>query len=1210
LKKSHFIYIKLTLALASTLLFIVYYFQVFSTKYTNQINDFQKEFSQLEIERDVFLENNTSSLNDTTNKSIWLKTIKKKNQNLHVYKSDSLVYWSTNQMPILRFSDIHFPSEGIIHLQNGWYYGKIERSGDYILCASFLVKKDYSYENNELKNEFTDKLQLPFTTYITFEQENGYPIYSKEKKYLFSIHPNEYQTADANESIWLMLSLMLSIILWLYFITDFNKVVFKKNDWILPLTLLFIRIISTKYVWFGFMHVTDAFNPSLYGTNEWFPNFFEYLLNVVVLAYLSFYLAFKLKNLVHTKLNKPLGILLLLLLFGYWFFISQLNQSLVENSSITLAIDKLFSLNVYSVMAIASVGLLFFSFYQLSAAYIVWQHNIQLSYRIRLGIVLLSGLSFAFIMQFNFSHPIINDLLPLILLIILVSFKQFKKEISNPFFFGLSILFLFSVVEAIDLVNYNSAKEKSDRVLYANQLATEKDVLTEVEYASLIPEIKADNFLNKLINSPRNMGLSDFEDALERRLFNGYWERYEMSFNLFDENQVSIVSPNVGKVNPYQELTQIIENQGSKSEIDSTIFFVKDFTGHYSYIIQLPLYTEDSTKMELVCTLKSKKIPEEIGFPRLLISNKAKVIEPLKNYSIAKYFHSHLVTKYGVFNYPTSYVALNNWSEVETGFYDMDGYNHYLLKKSDDDVFVLSAKNYTYIEFITSFSYLFTYYGFLLIPLLIQRRKVTNIPKGFSLAFKIQLVLISLVFLSLLAFGWGSGLFVNKQYNDYKDGLIREKLNSIEIQLKEKLGKNKTLTIEEEGNYIELQLQKFAKVFVTDINLYDRNGFLLAASRPKVFNVGLLSEQMNATAFYELEIKDKSEFIHQESIGDLMYSSAYSPFYNNQGKLLGYLNLQHFGQQKEFENKIQQFLVAIINVFILLLAISIIIAIVVSNWVTTPLRIIQESFSKLKFGKHNQPIQYTKQDEIGALVKNYNEKLEELEYTAQQLAQSERESAWREMAKQVAHEIKNPLTPMKLSVQHLLRIYDPNDPDSGKKLEKVSYSIIEQIDALAKIANEFSSFAKLPRPNEEQIDLLPIIKGVIEVFKDENRFQLALHSVLDEVIVMADKDLMMRIFNNLIKNAIQAITDKANGVIVVNVKQHNSVFLIEVADNGIGISADVQSKIFVPYFTTKTTGTGLGLAMVKQIIENHRGTIDFTSDENGTTFSIELPCVK
>ena len=394
---------------------------------------------------------------------------------------------------------------------------------------------------------------------------------------------------------------------------------------------------------------------------------------------------------------------------------------------------------------------------------------------------------------------------------------------------------------------------------------------------------------------------------------------------------------------------------------------------------------------------------------------------------------------------------------------------------------------------------------------------------------------------------------------------------------------------------------------MTDINLYDKDGFILGASRPKVFNVGLLSEQMNSSAFYQMDIRDKSEFIHQESIGELNYSSAYAPFYNDKGRLLGYLNLQHFGQQKEFENKIQQFLVAIINVFMLLLAVSIVVAIVVSNWVTSPLRILQDSFSKLKFGKHNQPIEYTKEDEIGALVKNYNKKLEELEFTAQQLAQSERESAWREMAKQVAHEIKNPLTPMKLSVQHLLRVYDPSDPKSTEKLAKVSTSIIEQIDALAKIANEFSSFAKLPRPNEKKMDLLPVLKGVIEVFKEDGNFSLTFNSEVESLYVLADKDLMLRVFNNLIKNAIQAVLEKEDASIHIQVKSTDANYNIEFMDNGSGIKEEVQPKIFVPYFTTKGTGTGLGLAMVKQIIENHRGNITFTSSEEGTTFFISLP---
>lgn len=292
----------------------------------------------------------------------------------------------------------------------------------------------------------------------------------------------------------------------------------------------------------------------------------------------------------------------------------------------------------------------------------------------------------------------------------------------------------------------------------------------------------------------------------------------------------------------------------------------------------------------------------------------------------------------------------------------------------------------------------------------------------------------------------------------------------------------------------------------------------------------------------------------------------------------------------------------------LLLAISIFIAIVVSSWVTSPLRLLQESFSSVKFGKENQPIEYTKQDEIGALVKDYNQKLIELELTAQQLAQSERETAWREMAKQVAHEIKNPLTPMKLSLQQLQRVYDPSDPQSKAKLDRVASSIIEQIDALTKIANEFSNFAKMPRPNETKFDLKPVIENVLEVFKEEENCSLSFTSAVHSCNVLADKDLMLRVFNNLVKNAIQAIPADRKGTVEVAIKVVENQYIISISDNGTGIDEEKQQKIFVPYFTTKSTGTGLGLAMVKQIIENHRGKIYFTTTPTvGTTFFVEIP---
>jgi signal transduction histidine kinase len=703
------------------------------------------------------------------------------------------------------------------------------------------------------------------------------------------------------------------------------------------------------------------------------------------------------------------------------------------------------------------------------------------------------------------------------------------------------------------------------------------------------------------------VGVSEFKDAMERKFFNGFWERYDIEFFMFNKDSEPVLNYKNVPASRLITLQSIINKHSITSEIDSNIFFIKDFTSQYSYIIRQPIYAADSTKALLFCALKSKKIPEKIGFPRLLISSNAKVFESLENYSIAKYYNGKLVSHNGKFSYPSRDEGLTKNISNISGYFDSDGYNHYLLRRTERDSIVLSRQNHSTIQFFTSFSYLFSFYGlFLLIPIYVQTKKTGRSKRTLTLAIRIQVVLIGLVFIALVAFGWGCGLFVKNQYQDYTNELIREKIRSVETEIKQDLGEEEDLSISEKGNYLEYTLQKLATVFVTDINLYDRNGFLLASSRPKVYNIGLVSEQMNPTALTQLKRNKKSEYFHQEKIGNLDYLSGYIPFYGNDGQLLAYLNLQHFGQQKGFEDQIQQFLVAIMNVFILLLALSIIVAIFVSTWVTSPLRILQQNFAQVQLGKYNQPISYAANDEIGILVKDYNEKLEELAYAAQQLAQSERESAWREMAKQVAHEIKNPLTPMKLSLQQLQRVFNPNDPDSKAKLDKVSASIIEQIDALAKIANEFSNFAKMPKANEVNLDLIPMIERVVVVFTQEADVAIEFETELSTCWVHADKDLILRVFNNLLKNAIQAIPDNRKGNIQVRLTETDKTWLIVVQDNGDGIPEALQDKLFVPYFTTKSTGTGLGLAMVKQIVEMHGGKIWFETTDNGTSFWVEL----
>lgn len=451
---------------------------------------------------------------------------------------------------------------------------------------------------------------------------------------------------------------------------------------------------------------------------------------------------------------------------------------------------------------------------------------------------------------------------------------------------------------------------------------------------------------------------------------------------------------------------------------------------------------------------------------------------------------------------------------------------------------------------------------------------------------------------------------MEKQYKVSAQRIIQEKLNSVELELKAKVFEYDVISERANGNFLEGIVIKLSKVFVTDINIYDPNGFLVASSRAKIFNSGLLSKQINPLALSDLKRNRKSYFSHIEQIGSLSYISSYIPFYNGKGVLLGYANLQRFGQQRDFELQIQEFIVAIVNVFILLLGISIIFSLIVSNWLTSPLRLLKQKVDSLKIASENQQIDYAGSDEIGLIVKAYNQKIGELQEASIQLAKNERESAWREMAKQVAHEIKNPLTPMKLSIQHLLRTYDPKDPDSKIRIETLLSSLIEQIDGLTRIANEFSNFAQMPGPIKVETDLIAIIKNAIALFESEVAIKIVLKSNLEAAILNIDKDQWGQALNNLIKNSLQALIEVEAPVIIISLenKPEENAYVIKVNDNGRGIKKEDLSKVFTPYFTTKSTGTGIGLFLVKQIVENHNGTISFETKENkGTTFSLVIP---
>ncbi len=1201
----------LLFACFATLALIFAHYIIFSEDYTGHAKKLEKLFQQKQADLDIFLNEQNSRFTKNSLNAYW------QNENndfpfyVHIFKNDSLVYWSTNQVPISRFADIHFPAEGILHLQNGWYYSKYVKNDNHIICATFRIKHEYEYENKDLKNSFSKVFEVPFDANISLDEENEYNIYNAKGGYLFSILPKDVQKiGDVNALIYtiLFITALTSLLFYLYMI---GKSLPSVYSWIIPLALLILRTISLQFEWTAQLEGLTIIEEKLYSFGFGFSNFLDLIINSVFILYLTFIARHFLQNLKRFSFDKFIGLALIPLTMVFWSLIVMVFESMIIEANIPLSLDQLFSLNSFSFFALIVIGCFLYAFYTWVVTVISYLRKIGYKKNNLLLWSLGFGLFYFLVNLYINEEWMLHFAMPSITFLLLLLAPQ-TSERKNAIGNGLFYVLFFSLITNIILTAFINEKDGLEKKKLAQLLATEQDLQFEKELASHFDKISQDKSLQRFLVSPKNMGQSEFENGVENRIFKAFSDRYEMGFHLFDTTGTSLILGDDNQKNMFGFLNSVIKNQGKPNKLDSTIYFIADNTGQLSYIIKHPLEVKDSTqnyKGYLFATFKSKKLPEEIGFPRLLIPEKAQVFQSLEKYSIATYHNKRLIKDYGNYDYPLIDNDVLKWTVNEHNIAYIGGFSHYIYKAKNGDIILLSSPELGWKEFITSFAYLFCLYCFLLIPIVIQFNKKLFQRKTLTLALKIQLVFVGIVTFSLFAFGWGSGLFVSQQYGSYKDELIKEKLASVVTEVRSKLGSEKALSIETNGNLIEFILQKFSKVFVTDINLYDPNGILLGSSRAKVFNIGLLSEQMNPDAFHSMKFRDKSEFVHDERIGNLSYASAYQPLFNENKKHLGYVNLQHFAQQNDFENQIQLFLVAIINVFILLLAISIILSIIISRWVTAPLRLIQESFSNLKLGTENQPIEYDREDEIGALVKNYNHKLKELESAALQLAQNERESAWREMAKQVAHEIKNPLTPMKLSIQHLQRVYDHNNPSSAAMLKKVAESMIEQIDALTKIANEFSNFAKMPKQQIEKLDLIGVIASVLEVFKQNGNAEFEFHYTIQKAPILADKDQLIRVFNNLLTNAVQSIPEDRKGQIAINlIASENQKYVISVKDNGCGIDEAKTKNIFVPYFTTKTNGTGLGLAMVKQIVESFNGTIYFESKEKeGTTFIIEIP---
>ena len=446
----------------------------------------------------------------------------------------------------------------------------------------------------------------------------------------------------------------------------------------------------------------------------------------------------------------------------------------------------------------------------------------------------------------------------------------------------------------------------------------------------------------------------------------------------------------------------------------------------------------------------------------------------------------------------------------------------------------------------------------------------------------------------------------NEERKEYHEKRLLRKEENIRATIKNELDRT-TYAVEtaELPQIFREQIFNIAHNNTLDIHIYDLDGKLLKSSVP-TYPQDEKNYDLNPDIVKLLENSSNKRVLTDKNKNGNDVRFSYTYIENFKFKPIGILGLPYLQDNTEQEKELNEFLKRLILAYLVIFIIAIFISFWLSSYITKSFKEVSEKINQMQLGKRNEKIEISNASkEISILLNAYNQKVDELEESAIKLAKSEREEAWREMAKQVAHEINNPLTPMRLTIQSFTRRFNPQDEDYKEKLKDFSDTMILQIDTLTSIASSFSNFAKMPTRNDEELNVVDVVKKGLEIFKEP---YITYHSEKEIILANLDKIQLTRIVTNLVKNATQALTEVDNPKIEVKVKQVNKQVVILISDNGKGIADEHKTQIFEPKFTTKSSGMGLGLAMVKNIIEAYNGSIDFTSQlEKGTVFTVKLP---
>jgi two-component system nitrogen regulation sensor histidine kinase NtrY len=1132
-----------------------------------------------------------------------------------VYRYDrgKLGYWSDNTFVPAANQVMDTFDIGLYTTGSEAYLLKKKINGDRVFVSAIKLIKKYPISNDYLTTEYNNKI-LPSANVSILEPSAPLGVeICLSGKCLFraSLLSEEILAHPSLKRIALtfLVIALIFFILFLYRLLAHKRRMHKEFEFLFLLGMFWLlRFSMTQFGFPGDLIHTQLFDPQIFASSTLNASLGDLFINLLALLALCFfvfrnYFRFTfLRFITHPLYSWIIGIYAALSILFAILFPVVVIQTLYNNSTIALDISQSLrfdSLRIVAILSVLTSGICAFIY-----AHAFMRILVKIPVMKMLASFFIAVIIFISVNEYThqqYVSSLIISTLYFVAIYLLDLYRSLKRLTFGTFAYLVVAIFFLSINGAFAVQQFTHKEKIENQFRFASNFLIDRDIFGEYLLHETSQKIARDVFTQTRIASPF-LGKEAIRQKIRQVFLPNYFNKYDVDIFIFNslgeplDNNTSGLSDFINErdKDTYQtgyEGIYFINNQ----ELDVT----------QKYLILIPIKRLSVTSGYVIIQLSLKKIIPESVYPELLVDFRIQQFYRTQDLNYAVFSSKKMVFSSGEFNYEKFFdpSLLGNPDLYNRGVSIM-GYDHIAVEDQNGRIAIVSTKRIPFIHKLANFSF-FLVLGLLIILVMILLQGIYQYFRGSRLFFsaRIQLYLnlaffIPLIIVSISTLGLtsrSSQQQLNEEYLKKSRIFSQQMINYLDEERDD----------HEASVTLENRLTDLAKLSDLDANIFTPDGLLMTTSQPLIFESNLLSPYINADAYARVR-NGENVFVESEHVGALNYFVSYAVLKSSQtGQLIGVLGIPFF-QSAYLLEKIQSvILINILNIFAFIFIVLLLLSYVVADRLTFPLRFITQSLRRTSLTKSNTPLTWPAEDEIGLMVKEYNAMLFKLSESKNELEQTQREKAWREIAQQVAHEIKNPLTPMKLTLQQLERSYQTGN-NSLEKTSKAIQALLGQVDTLNDIASSFSGFVKMPAPVIQRLNIISTVKRTVDLHSPTG--EITFRTAVKEAWVMGDLQLLSRTFSNIILNALQSGRPGQAIEVVISIEIVAGFCRILFKDNGKGIEPQIADRVFIPHFSTKKTGSGLGLAIAKQAIEQMSGKIWFeTQVERGTSFYIELP---